>query len=56
MLTILASWKGTTEINTLNLYAEYELVIKNYGTEEIPSKILSNTGNFVEVQTIAIAK
>ena len=56
MLAILSNWKGTTETSTLNFCPEYELVTKNYGTGEIPSKILSHISIFVGVQTIATAK
>ena len=56
MLVILTNWKGTTKTNTLNFCPEYRLVTKNYGTGEIPSKILSNMSTFIGVQTIAIVK
>ena len=56
MLAILMNWKGTTETNTLNFCPEYKLVTENYGTGEIPSKILSNMSIFVGVQTITIVK
>ena len=55
MLAILTNWKSTTERNTLIFCSEYKLVTKNYGTGEIQSKILSNMGIFVGVQTITIA-
>ena len=56
MLAILTNWKCTTKTDTLNFFPEYELVTKNYGTGEIPPKILSNMSTFVGVQTITIAK
>ena len=56
MLAILTNWKGTAETNTPNFCPEYKLVSKNYGTGEIPSKILSHMGIFVGVQTTTTAK
>ena len=56
MLAILTNWKVTTETNTPKFCPEYKLVTKNYGTGEIPSKIISHMSVFVEVQNVTIAK
>ena len=55
MLAILTNWKGTTETNTPNFCPKYKIVTKNYGTGEIPSKILSHMSIFEGVQTITTA-